>query len=156
MASIVELAATIVSSQASLNPMSVDELIQSIEKVHNTLQRLEGNIQEIVPAGAEPVKPTLSIRQAFRKDEVVCMICGKGGFKTLTRHLRQAHDLKPGQYRRQFNIPSSQSLTAKNYSEARRAAANRNNLAENLEKARAVRAAKTAKPKAKARKAKQA
>jgi hypothetical protein len=80
------------------------------------------------------------------------MICGKTGFKTLTRHLKQAHELKPGQYRKQFNIPSSQSLTAKNYSEARRKAANENNLAANLEKARAVRAAKNAAP-AKAQKA---
>ena len=84
----------------------------------------------------------MSIKKAFQNDQVCCLICGKTGFKTLTRHLKQAHDMKPGQYRKQFNIPSAQSLTAKNYSEARRKAANENNLAANLEKARAVRAAK--------------
>ena len=82
------------------------------------------------------------MKKAFQNDQVGCLVCGKTGFKTLTRHLKQAHDLKPGQYRKQFNIPSSQSLTAKNYSEARRKSANENNLAANLEKARAVRAAK--------------
>jgi hypothetical protein len=68
------------------------------------------------------------------------MACGKGGFKTLTRHLNLAHELKPGQYRKQFNIPSSQSLTAKNYREARRQAALDRGLADNLAKARKVRA----------------
>jgi predicted transcriptional regulator len=86
----------------------------------------------------------MPLKKAFQNDQVSCLICGKTGFKTLTRHLKQAHDLKPGQYRKQFNIPSSQSLTAKNYSEARRKAANENNLAANLEKARAARAAKKA------------
>jgi hypothetical protein len=81
------------------------------------------------------------MKKAFQNDQVGCLVCGKTGFKTLTRHLKQAHDLKPGQYRKQFNIPSSQSLTAKNYSEARRKSANENNLAANLEKARAVKAA---------------
>lgn len=139
MLSLVELAAEIVSSQASNTVMSMDELVQAIEKVHTTLKNLEAGVEA---APAEPEKPALTIKQAFKKNEVVCMICGKGGFKALTRHLKQAHDLKPGQYRKQFGIPASQSLTAKNYSEARRAAANENNLAANLEKARAARAAK--------------
>ena len=69
------------------------------------------------------------------------MICGQG-FKTLKRHLAQAHDLKPGQYRKQFNIPSSMSLTAKSYSESRRQSAIDRGLGDNLAKARAVRAAK--------------
>jgi predicted transcriptional regulator len=62
--------------------------------------------------------------------------------KTLARHLAQAHGLKPGEYRKQFNIPSSQPLTAKNFSEGRKKMAQERGLAENLAKARAVRAAK--------------
>src|ERR1039457_7552805 len=147
---LVELTASIVSSHAVGTEMSSDELIQEINKVFSTLKKLEkdGAAVETVPAHGTPV---LTMKKAFQNDQVGCMICGKTGFKTLTRHLKQAHDLKPGQYRRQFNIPSSQSLTAKNYSEARRKAANENNLAANLEKARAVRAAKNVEP-AKAKK----
>jgi len=139
--SLVELTASIVSSHAVGTEMSSDELILEINRVFAALKKLE---TEGAAADAAPVPavPVISLKKAFQSDQVTCMVCGKSGFKTLTRHLKQAHDLKPGQYRKQFNIPSSQSLTAKNYSEARRKSANENNLAANLEKARAVRAAK--------------
>jgi predicted transcriptional regulator len=139
--SLVELTAGIVSSHAVGTEMSSDELIQEITRVFALLKKLEtdGTALETAPA---PGAPALTMKKAFQNDQVGCLVCGKSGFKTLTRHLKQSHDLKPGQYRKQFNIPSSQSLTAKNYSEARRKSANENNLAANLEKARAVRAAK--------------
>jgi predicted transcriptional regulator len=138
---LVELTASIVSSHAVGTEMSSDELIQEINTVFATLKKLEAE-GAAVEAASAPGAPALTMKKAFQNDQVGCLVCGKTGFKTLTRHLKQAHDLKPGQYRKQFNIPSSQSLTAKNYSEARRKSANENNLAANLEKARAVRAAK--------------
>lgn len=143
---LVELTANIVASHAAANEISSEDLLMEINKVYATLKKLEteGAAPE---AAAAPAPPVITLKKAFQADQVTCMICGKGGFKTLTRHLKQAHDLKPGQYRKQFNIPSSQSLTAKNYSEARRKAANENNLAANLEKARAARKS-SAKPKA--------
>jgi predicted transcriptional regulator len=155
--SLVELTAGIVSSHAVGTEMTSEELIQEINQVFAALKKLESDSAAVdAPAAGAPV---LTMKKAFQNDQVGCLVCGKTGFKTLTRHLKQAHDLKPGQYRRQFNIPSSQSLTAKNYSEARRKSANENNLAANLEKARAVRAAKNktaakAKPAAAAKPAK--
>jgi len=141
-ATLVELTAGIVSSHAAGTEMSSDDLIQEISKVFATLKKLETEGGAAAEGAAAPGAPAMSIKKAFQNDQVCCLICGKTGFKTLTRHLKQAHDMKPGQYRKQFNIPATQSLTAKNYSEARRKAANENNLAANLEKARAVRAAK--------------
>lgn len=140
--SLVELTASIVSSHAVGTEMSGDELIQEINRVFATLKKLETDGTAAEPTSGTPAAPAMTLKKAFQNDQVGCLICGKTGFKTLTRHLKQAHGLKPGQYRKQFNIPSSQSLTAKNYSEARRKSANDNNLAANLEKARAVRAAK--------------
>ena len=149
--SLVELTASIVSSHAVGTEMSSDELIQEINRVFATLKKLNTD-DAAAEVAAAPDAPAMTLKKAFQNDQVGCLVCGKTGFKTLTRHLKQAHDLKPGQYRKQFNIPSSQSLTAKNYSEARRKSANENNLAANLEKARAVRAAKNkaAAPKTKA------
>jgi predicted transcriptional regulator len=69
------------------------------------------------------------------------MVCGKGGFKTLARHLSTAHTMKPSAYKKQFGIPSKQSLSAKSYSESRRAMALDRGLADNLAKAREVRMA---------------
>jgi hypothetical protein len=61
--------------------------------------------------------------------------------KTLTRHLSQTHSMKPGEYRRMFGIASSQPLTARKFSEERKKMAQERGLADNLAKARAVRAA---------------
>lgn len=142
-ATLVELAANIVSSHASVKEMSTDELLQEIQKVYTALKQLEasGSI-EAPPEEAEPKAPVMSLKKAFQADQVYCMICGRGGMKTLSRHLAQAHGLKPGEYRRQFNIPTSQPLTAKNFSESRRKMAQERGLADNLAKARAVRAAR--------------
>ncbi len=137
---LLELTASIVSSHASMSEMTSEELLQEIEKVYSSLQKLEGVSAES-PAAAEAKAPAISLKKAFQADQVVCMACGKGGMKTLTRHLAKVHGMKPGEYRKQFGIPSSQALTAKNFSEARRKMAQDRGLADNLAKARAVRAA---------------
>jgi predicted transcriptional regulator len=146
MATIIELTADIVSAHASTAGLTSDELIQEIGKVHSALKAIEAG--QPVEGATDEAKPAITIRQAFRKDGVTCMICGKTGMKTLTRHIKQAHDLKPGQYRKQFNIPASQSLTAKSYSEARRQSALDRGLGDNLAKARSTRAANIAAAKA--------
>jgi len=138
MATLVEIAAQIVASHASNTPMTSDQLIFEIGKVHNALKNLEAG--QPVEA-AEDTKPVLTVKEAFKKNEIICMVCGKGGFKTLARHLSTAHGLKPGEYKKQFGISSKQPLSARNYSEARRKMAMDRGLADNLAKAREVRMA---------------
>lgn len=133
---LLEMAMNIVSSHASVSEMTTDELLAEMDKVHQALLKLEGGGE----AGA-PAAPVMTLKKAFQPDQVYCMICGKGGMKTLTRHLTKFHSMKPGEYRKQFGIPSSQPLTAKKFSEARRKMAQDRGLADNLAKARAVRAA---------------
>ena len=139
---LLELAAAIVSSHASVSELTTEELILEIQKVHATLQKLEYIAPDEVVAREEAEGPIISLKKAFQADQVVCMICGKGGMKTLARHLSQNHNIKPGEYRKQFNIPKGQPLTAKNFSESRRKMAQERGLADNLAKARAVRAKK--------------
>ncbi|GFO57890.1 MucR family transcriptional regulator [Geomonas silvestris] len=157
MATLVEIAAQLVASHASSTPMTSDELLAEIAKVHAALKGLEAG-QPV--EGTEEAKPSVSVKEAFKKNEVVCLICGKGGFKTLARHLSTAHSMKPGAYKKQFGISSKQALSAKSYSEARRKMAQDRGLADNLAKAREVRMANieakkggAAKPAAKAPKA---
>jgi predicted transcriptional regulator len=137
--SLLELTASIVSAHASVTEMSTDDLLLELQKVHTALTQIEGGS---APATEEPKAPAITLKKAFQPDQVICMICGKGGMKTLTRHLNQVHGMKPGAYRKQFGIPSSQSLTARNFSESRRKMAQDRDLAANLAKAREVRAAK--------------
>ena len=148
---LLELTASIVSSHAAMSELSTEELVQEIQKVYATMQQLEGGVAEAAPA-EEAKAPVISLKKAFQADQVVCMICGKGGMKTLTRHLAQVHNMKPREYRKQFNIPSTQSLTARKFSEARKKMAQDRGLADNLAKARAVRAANIQQKKAAAEK----
>jgi len=149
---LLELTASIVSSHASMSEMTSEELLQEIEKVYSSLQKLEGVGSEAAVA-AESKAPAITLKKAFQADQVFCMVCGKGGMKTLTRHLAKVHGMKPGEYKKQFGIPSSQALTAKNFSDARRKMAQDRGLAENLAKARQVRAAKLKAKKAQPEKA---
>lgn len=136
MATLVEIAGQLVAAHAASNKLTTDEILLEIGKVHAALKNLEAG--EPVE-GAEEVKPALSVKEAFKKNEVICMVCGKGGFKTLARHLSTAHQMKPGAYKKQFGIPSGQPLSAKSYSESRKQMALDRGLADNLAKARKAR-----------------
>ncbi len=135
MATPTELAAQILSAHLAKTEMTKDEIFAELTELHSTLSALE---RGEVPASAVEAtnEPVVTRKKAFGKDKIYCMICGKG-FKTLSRHLRTAHDMTPKDYRKQFDIPRSQSLAARSYSESRRQMAVDRGLADNLAKARA-------------------
>jgi predicted transcriptional regulator len=139
MATLVEIAGQIVAAHATSNKLTTDELILEINKVHAALINLEAGL---AVDGNSEAKPTMTLKEAFKKNEVVCMICGKGGFQTLARHLSTAHQMKSGGYKKQFGIPAKQKLSAKSYSESRRAIALERGLGDVLAKARETRMAK--------------
>lgn len=141
MATITELASEIVIAHASSTKMSKEELLSELQEVHAALSALEKG--EVVDASVEEetTAPAITKRKAFGKKQIFCMICGKG-FTTLKRHLSAAHDMKPGEYRKQFGIPSSTKLASKDYSESRRQMAIDKDLGAGLAKARAARGKK--------------
>lgn len=133
-----KIAGQLVAAHAAGNQLAIEELLLEIGQVHAALKKLE---DEVLIEEAIEVKAPLTLKEAFRKHKVFCMICGKGGFRTLTRHLNTAHQLKPGAYRKQFGIPSGQALSARSYSESRQQMALEHGLAGNLVEARKVRMA---------------
>jgi len=140
MGSLLEMTASIVASHVTKTEMNSEDLIQELKRVHASLQRLveEPSVTTDTPTNKGPA---MSLKKAFRSDQVFCLVCGKGGMKTLTRHLSTVHELKPGAYRRQFGIPTKQALTASDFSDARKKMANERGLADNLMRAREIRAA---------------
>lgn len=139
MPTVIEMAAEIVAAHASTTPLTKEEILAEIQEVHAALSALEKG-EEIQPAEEvlEETTPSISKRKAFGKKQIFCMICGKG-FTTLKRHLKTAHDMTDKEYRQQFNIPRTQPLAAKDYTESRRQMAIDKGLAEGLAKARAAR-----------------
>jgi predicted transcriptional regulator len=143
MASLTELAGEIVLAHASMTSLTTEQLLEEINLVYKTLKDLDsGAVPSEFPK--EDQKPAITAKQSIKPNEVICLICGKGGMKTLARHLSTVHNMKPGEYKRKFGIPSSQPLTARKFSEARRKTALERDLAGNLAKAREVRMAKIA------------
>ncbi|MEZ4598555.1 MAG: MucR family transcriptional regulator [Syntrophotaleaceae bacterium] len=141
MATLLEMATEIVAAHASTTPLTKEELISEVAELYNALLSLEKGEQVVsqVPEVEETKEPAISRKKAFGKDKIICMICGKA-MKTLARHLKTAHNMKPSKYRKQFDIPRSQPLAARSYSESRRQMAVDRGLGENLAKARAAKA----------------
>ncbi len=137
MTTILEMAAEIVAAHASTTNMTKEELVLELSDVYNALNSLEKG-EDVSDAAPEEQGPAVTRKKAFGKDKIFCMICGKG-LKTLSRHLKTSHDMSASEYRKQFDVPRSQSLASKSYSEKRRQMAIDRGLGENLAKARAAR-----------------
>lgn len=166
--SLLDLTVDVVIAHASVTEMSSDELLKELRMVYATLEGLSGGssttgetserepkkrarktpqpgepiIEKEEEKKAVPPVPTMTIEEAFKPDRVACMICGKSGMVTLKRHLASAHNLKPGQYRKQFNVPRDQPLAAIQYVEKRRQAALDRGLGERLVAAREAKKAR--------------
>lgn len=138
MPTILEMAAEIVAAHASTTPMTKEELLAEIVEVSKALAALERGESPVAEPAEESAAPSISLKKAFGKDKVICMLCGKE-MKTLARHLKTAHGMSAGEYRKKFSIPRAQPLAAKNYSESRRQMAVDRGLGDNLAKARAAR-----------------
>jgi predicted transcriptional regulator len=148
MATLLEMVTEIVAAHAATTALSKDELIAELADVYRALAALEKG-EDMTSAGSleeAAAAPSISRKKAFGKDKVVCMICNKE-MKTLARHLKTAHDLKPGEYRKQFDIPRDQPLAARSYSDSRRQMAIERGLGDNLAQARAARGKTKAKAK---------
>lgn len=119
---ITTLTVQLLSAFVSNNTVSSDELSGLIQ---STRAALTGDLN---PASAEPEAPVhvpaVSIRKSLASPaHILSMIDGKP-YKTLKRHLA-VHGMTPDEYRARYNLPRSYPLVAPNYSEARRAVANK-------------------------------
>jgi len=135
MSKILEMAVEIVSAHASTTTMTKEDLVAELAEIHATLKTMEASDAQ-AEEGETEQQPVISLKKAFGKDKVTCMICGKA-MTTLGRHIRLVHQITPAEYRKQFDIPRTQPLAAKAYSEQRKKMAIERGLGEKLAKARA-------------------
>lgn len=137
---LVELTAEVVAAHASVNEIGREELLDELQAVFQKLCSLAGEEGEF-PAVPVETKPAVELSQAFGKDKVYCMVCGKG-FTTLKKHISVSHSLSPKDYRKKFNVPTKTALVAKNYSEQKKKIAQKLGLAEKLAEGRKKRKGK--------------
>ncbi len=135
---LLKMTAQIVTSHASMNEMSSQELINEITSVYNTLAALAGEkavavemveTPEAETGEAQP-KPAVPVEESIQDDYIVCLECGQR-FRTLKAHLRRAHNLAPADYYERFGLdPKKYHLVSRNYSEQRRQLAKAKGLGE--------------------------
>lgn len=135
---LLKMTAQIVTSHASMNELSPQQLINEITSVYNTLAALAGEkavaleAEAIPEAGQEAgqAKPAVPIEESIQDEYIVCLECGQR-FRTLKAHLRRAHNLTPVQYCERFGLdPKKYHLVSRNYSEQRRQLAKAKGLGE--------------------------
>jgi predicted transcriptional regulator len=118
------LAAQIVISCASMTELTRKELIKAIKRIYALVSSIDNESAAEKPGGkdieAEAVKkPPIPLKDIVKAKYVVCLECGKR-LKTLKRHLRKAHCLKPKEYFQRFGLdPKKFPLVCKEYSETR-------------------------------------
>ncbi len=142
MKKLLDIAAEIVQTQASVGQMSAEQIEQSLIKTFSTLQRMqraeekgvlldrgiaeEEAAEEIQSAKKEP-------RESIQDDRIVCLECGTEMRQLTTKHL-SSHNLTPREYKRKWGFSLKQPLSAKSLTKARSKAAKKRGLPENLVK----------------------
>jgi predicted transcriptional regulator len=91
------------------NKISSEDLPGLINDLHQTLLNLDN------PETAGALEPAISVRKSVKKDQIICLDCGKG-HKILKRHLRTAHGLTINEYRERWNLPADYPVVAADYS----------------------------------------
>lgn len=115
---LVDLTAKVVAAYVSENVVPVADLPVLINDVHKALRDARAPAQPT----AEAPTPAVPVKKSVKKDEVICLECGRG-FKSLKRHLRTHHGIDPADYRAKWGLDASYPMVAPAYAEQRAALA---------------------------------
>ena len=113
---LLQLTADIVSAHVSNNTVAVGDLPGLLRQVHGALSGLGSPQEEQGPGKREPV---VSPRSSVKPESITCLVCGQKA-KMLKRHLANAHDLTPQQYREEVGLKPDYPMVAPNYADQRR------------------------------------
>ncbi len=140
---LLEISASIVKAQASVGRMSVEEIERTLLKTFLALQHMQNAEQQgALPASAHESDTAASRgkvlrpatpKDSIRENRIMCLECGIE-MKQLTRKHLGTHGLTQRGYKKKWGLPMRTALSAKSLSRARRRAAQKRGLPENLVK----------------------
>ena len=122
---IISLAAEIVASYVSNNPMPKDLLPAFIRDVHGTLIQLE-HVQTV----SVQARPAVPISKSITDEFLICLEDGKK-FKSLKRHLRSKYNMTPEEYRVKWGLPHDYPMVSPRYARKRSSLAKQIGLGRN-------------------------
>src|SRR6266852_5984225 len=100
------LVTEVVAAQLSNNKMPSSDVATLIQNVHHVLAELS-----IKGTAAGLPEPAVPIKKSVTPDYIVCLEDGRQ-LKMLKRHLRNAFDMTPDQYRRRWGLPADYPMVA--------------------------------------------
>ncbi len=106
-----ESVSKIVSAYVTKNSLSSGELPQLIWTVHEALQKPD-------QAALSPPEPAVPIKKSVTPDYIICLEDGMK-LKMLKRHLRNAYDMSPDEYRQRWGLPLDYPMVAPEYAARR-------------------------------------
>lgn len=121
-ADITTLTVQLLSAFVSNNSVPSENLAELIKTTRTALT--EDLAAKPADAETPTYTPAVSVRKSIASPEHILSLIDGRPYKTLKRHLA-THGLSPDEYRARYNLPKSYPLVAPNYSEARRAVANK-------------------------------
>ncbi len=106
------LTSDIVANHAMKNSVPSTDLSGLIETVFNTLSGLGA------PPAKPEQKPAVPIKKSVTKKFIICLECGKEQ-KMIKRHLHNAHDTNPVEYRAKWGLAHDYPMVAPVYAALR-------------------------------------
>jgi len=103
------LTAKIVVAHLAGSKVSSDELPDLVGHVYRSLAKATAN-----GASASSHAPSVPVAKSVTPDYLICLEDGRK-FKSMKRHLRNAHNLTPVEYRKRWNLPANYPTVAPNY-----------------------------------------
>lgn len=141
---LVEMAAEIVTAQASNSQMSSEEISDTLKKLFFTLKDIKdkeeggGTLFEV--AGIEKGQVVVEPKDSIQRNKIVCLECGKE-FKQLSKSHLKTHNLTPRDYKKKYGLRTGQALVAKSLTAKRRKLAKEKKLGSKLAEYRKRKAA---------------
>lgn len=116
----------IVAAYVSNNSIPAADVPRLITSSYEVLCSLTGTPSP-EPINAARPTPAVPIKKSVTPDHLVCLDCGQN-YISIKRHLANAHQLTPEQYREKWALPKSYPVVAPTYSERRSTLAKENGL----------------------------
>jgi predicted transcriptional regulator len=138
-----QLTVDLLGAYVANNQVEHSDLAQLIQSTHAALRGIE--TPEAATAQEPEFKGAVSLRKSLgSKSHIISMIDGKP-YQTLKRHLAK-HGLTPAEYRERYNLPKSYPMVAPDYSQARRAIAEKLGLGRKSQNAPTVSTSRSKSP----------
>lgn len=124
---------------------SADDVPSFLKNIYETIAAISDDNQALpaTGAGTKDYPPAVTARKSLASSDVIISLIDGKPYKTLRRHL-SAKGLTPTEYRERYGLKVDYPMVAPDYSERRRALANKNGLGRHRAQTTAAKA--TAKP----------